>query len=47
MVKPEGQRPLCKPRSTQESYTEMDLQGTGEAKTEFIWLWMLTSGGLL
>jgi hypothetical protein len=47
VVKPEGQRPLCRPRSTQENYTEMDLQGIGEAKTGFIWLWILTSGGFL
>ena len=29
VVKPEGQGSLRKPRSTQENYTEMDLEGVG------------------
>jgi len=47
VVKPEGQRPLCRLRSTQENYIGMDLQDIGEAKIGLIWLWILTFGGLL
>jgi len=47
VVKPEGQRPFCRLRSTQENYIEMHLYGVGEAKTGLIWLWILTSGGIL
>jgi hypothetical protein len=51
VVRSEGERerdrPLYRPRSTGENYTEMDLKGIGDAETGLIWLWILTFGGLL
>jgi len=46
--KPEGKRPLGKPRRRWEGNIKMDLQEVGWREwTELIWLKLMTGGGLL
>jgi hypothetical protein len=44
--KPEGKRPLGKPRRRWEDNTRMDLKESGKLWTGFIWLRIGTTGGL-
>jgi hypothetical protein len=46
--KPEGKKPLGRPRRIWEDNTKMDLQEVGWGTcTEFIWLRIGTGGGLV
>jgi hypothetical protein len=45
--KPEGKRPLGRPRRKWVDNIKMDLRQDGVVSTEFIWLTTGTSGGLL
>jgi hypothetical protein len=45
--KPEGKRPLGRPRHMWADNTKMNLRGDGVVWTESIWLRIGTSGGLM
>ena len=45
--KPEGKRPLGRPRHKWEDNIKMDLQEVGSVKTGWIWLRIGTGGGHL
>jgi hypothetical protein len=47
VVKPEGKRPLERPRRRWEDNIRMDLRYDGAIWTGLIWLRIGTSGGLL
>jgi hypothetical protein len=44
--RPEGKRPLGRPRRRMDNI-KIDLRSDGMVWTASIWLWIVTSGGLL